>query len=115
MKRNDIVFIKCNAVANGSVQCFDRPAVIIQNNTGNTHAPTLIVAYLTSQIKRIDMPTHVVISGYQGLYTESMIMAEQLATVSKKDVMAVMDHLRYEDAAKLDAALMASLALRKVG
>ena len=41
IQRNDIIFVKCNAMeANGSVQCFDRPAVVIQNNVGNTHSPT---------------------------------------------------------------------------
>jgi Growth inhibitor len=114
MKRNDIVFLKCSAVeSNGSVQNFDRPAVIIQNNMGNEHSTTLIVAYLTSQIKRMDMPTHVVLSGYQ-LYKPSMLMAEQIATVSKSDVVAVIDHLRPEDVAKVNYAIFSSLDLQEV-
>lgn len=115
IKRNDVIYVKCNAMeANGSVQSFDRPAVVIQNNIGNEHSPTLIVAYLTTQIKRMDMPTHVVLSGYKGLRKTSMVMTEQIATISRNDVDEVMDHLRDEDIAKLNYALYTSLALKEV-
>lgn len=113
--RNDVVFVKCSVTeANGSVQCYDRPAVVIQNNIGNQHSPTLIVAYLTSQIKRLDMPTHIVLSNYKGLTKSSMVMLEQISTISKDDVIEVMDHLSDEDIQKVNYAIRASLALKEV-
>lgn len=113
IQRNDIVFVKCTAKTNGSVQSLDRPAVVIQNDVGNHHSPTLIVAYLTSQIKKVGMPTHVILSGYRGLRKTSMFMAEQIATISKDDVEEVMDHLRDEDIEKVNYAIFASLDLRE--
>lgn len=115
IKRNDVIFVKCSVTEkNGSVQCYDRPAVVIQNNMGNQHSTTLIVAYLTSQIKRLDMPTHIVLSGYKGLTKSSMVMLEQIDTISKNDVIEVMDHLRDEDVQKLNYSICASLALKNV-
>jgi mRNA interferase MazF len=112
IKRNDIVFVKCEAIVpNGSVQCFDRPAVVLQNDIGNTHSPTLIVVYLTAHIKKIHMPTHMLLGNYQGLYRRSMVLGEQIATISKNNVMDVVGHLRDEDVKRVNAAVVLSLAL----
>ena len=114
IQRNDIIFVKDHAVeAKGSVQYSNRPAVVIQNNLGNTYSPTLIVAYLTGKIKKVEMSTHVVLSRYKGLKKTSMFMAEQIATIPKDDVKDVMDHLREEDILRINYALFASLDLKK--
>ena len=46
-QRGDIFFTHFGA-STGSEQCGDRPAVILQNDVGNYHSPTLIVATMTS-------------------------------------------------------------------
>lgn len=114
-KRGDIVFVD-NPLKeqHGHVAYGNHPAVIIQNNMGNTYSSNLIVAFLTSKLKRTEMTTHVVLQWYPGLRKTSMIQAEQLATIDKGDVLSYAGHLRDEDMYRLDQALMASLAIGEV-
>ncbi|MCI9229450.1 type II toxin-antitoxin system PemK/MazF family toxin [Sporofaciens musculi] len=112
-KRGDVVFIENplqGTDAGNHVVCGNHPAVVIQNQKGNDCSPNLIVAYLTSQIKRVEMKTHVLLTWYDELKT-SMIQAEQLATVDKSAVLGYITHLRDEDIVRLDRALLASLGM----
>lgn len=109
-KKDDIVFVEDQGSTKGSVQRFARPAIIIQNNTGNHFSPTTIVAYITGKEKRKDLPVHVTLKGYN-LSKTSTILLEQLTTVSKSDIVSKIDHLRDEDKVKVDAALRVSLGL----
>lgn len=112
-KRGDVVFIENplqGTDAGNHVVCGNHPAVVIQNQRGNDYSPNLIVAYLTSQIKRVEMKTHVLLTWYDELKT-SMIQAEQLATVDKSAVLGYITHLRDEDIVRLDRALLASLGM----
>ena len=115
LKRGDVVFIKNTGSEIGKethVVCGNHPAVIIQNQKGNVYSPNLIVAYLTSRIKRVEMKTHVLLTWYDELKT-SMVQAEQLATVDKGDVLGYITHLREEDMVRLDRALISSLGLEE--
>ena len=67
----------------GSVAHGIRPAMVVQNDTGNWHAPTLIVAAITTEIKKLRQPTHLVIGARFGLPQESMLLLEQLFTIDK--------------------------------
>lgn len=112
-KRGDVVFIENTGLSTEEdthVVRGNHPAVIIQNQMGNDHSPTLIVAYLTSQLKRVEMKTHVLLTWYEELKA-SMIQAEQLATVDKRAVLGYITHLRAEDMVRLDRALLASLGM----
>ena len=60
-----------------------RPAMVVQNDVGNRHAPTIIVAAITTEIKKTRQPTHVLIGSQFGLPQESMLMLEQLTTIDK--------------------------------
>lgn len=114
-RRGDVVYVKNMAskdVQGNHLIHGDRPAVIVQNQKGNDHSPNLIVAYLTSQLKRLDMKTHVLITWYEGL-RPSLIQAEQLATIDKGSVIGYITHLREEDMIRLDLALLASLGLEQ--
>lgn len=68
----------------GSEQGGIRPVLIIQNDVGNQHSPTVIVAVITGQIKHRYLPTHVLLEapGF-GLLKKSMVMLEQLRTLDK--------------------------------
>ena len=110
-----MVFIKNTGIVKGKethVVCGNHPAVVVQNQKGNTYSPNLIVAYLTSQIKRVEMKTHVLLTWYDELKT-SMIQAEQLATVDKGDVVGYITHLRDEDMIRLNKALSFSLGMEE--
>ena len=63
MKRGEIYHADLNPVF-GSEQGGYRPVLIIQNNRGNQHSPTVIVAAITSQPKT-KLPTHVPSTAYQ--------------------------------------------------
>lgn len=72
----------------GSIQSGYRPGIVIQNNIGNKYSPTLIALPLTSKIKNLDQATHILIesNNENGLKVNSMLLAEQIATIDKKKV-----------------------------
>jgi mRNA interferase MazF len=67
----------------GSEQGGQRPALIIQNDTGNTSSPTTIIAAITSKTKA-PSPFHVeILAKESGLPDDSIIKLEQILTISK--------------------------------
>lgn len=71
----------------GSVQSKLRPVLIIQNNIGNENGPTTVVAAISSAIKKMYLPTHILLDPSCGLREKSIVMLEQVRTVDKKDLM----------------------------
>lgn len=68
----------------GSEQQGWRPGLVFQNNTGNIHSPNIIALPLTSSLKKVNMPTHVlVLSSNTGLKTDSLILCENPQRMSK--------------------------------
>lgn len=67
----------------GSVQSGIRPVLVIQNNIGNEHSPTIVVATITSVLKKLNQPTHILLDTSCGLKELSMVMLEQVRTVDK--------------------------------
>ena len=112
--RGTIVFVKGqNNGTEGHVMQGNHPAVVIQNEKGNQYSPNLIICYLTSQLKRLEMKTHVLLQHYDNLKL-SVVQTEQLATIDKRDVLSVVGQLRPEDMVRVDAALLFSLGLEGV-
>lgn len=68
-----------------SIQSGCRPYLVISNNIGNKFSPTLLVIPLTSQLKNTNQPTHTIIKcdADNGLTSDSMLLAEQITTISK--------------------------------
>ena len=96
----------------GSEQTGTRPVVIVQNDIGNQHSPTVIVACITTKAKKTGMPTHIIVRMSEGsLSRRSMIMAEQLRTIDRKrlrDRIGTVDDLTQQ---QIDKAISISLAL----
>jgi mRNA interferase MazF len=67
----------------GSEQGGTRPVLVIQNDVGNRHSPTIIVAPITTQVKKTWLPTHVEVPPFWGLPEQSMAMLEQVRTIDK--------------------------------
>ena len=67
----------------GSVQSKLRPVLIIQNDTGNENGPTTVVAAISSAIKKMYMPTHIMLDRTCGLKEKSVVMLEQIRTIDK--------------------------------
>lgn len=95
----------------GSEQGGQRPALIIQNDTGNTSSSTTIIAAITSKSKA-PYPFHVEISAQEsGLPQDSTILLEQILTISKTRLTrraGVLSLARMND---VDRALQFSLGL----
>lgn len=77
----------------GSEQRGHRPVLIIQNDVGNMHSPTVIVASITDAKKRY-MPTHLRMTKKEcGLLKDSVIMFEQIHTIDKSKLKKKVSHL----------------------
>jgi len=83
--RGDIIFVE-NPIQekHGHVTAENHPVVIVQNQAGNTFSDNLIIAYLTSQLKRLEMPTHVVLQWYPGLKKTQLFRQNSLRRFQKR-------------------------------
>ena len=70
----------------GSVQSGERPVLVIQADDYNKNAPTIIVAAVTSVIKKRYLPSHIQLGEDFGLKKPSMVLLEQVQTVNKEDL-----------------------------
>lgn len=93
----------------GSVVHGVRPAIIVQNDVGNWHSPTLIVAAITTEIKKLRQPTHVLLGKQFGLPEESMLMLEQLATIDKTALLTYVGTATDDFLALVDRAIAISV------
>ena len=109
--RGDIYYADLRPVV-GSEQGGVRPVLIIQNDMGNRHSPTVICAAITSKMNKAKLPTHVEIdaSRYQ-LVKDSVILLEQVRTIDKSRLRERVCHLDNEILEKIDKALLISLSL----
>ena len=96
----------------GSEQGGVRPVLVIQNDTGNRHSPTVIVAAITSKMNKAKLPTHVELSARQcQIVRDSVILLEQLRTIDKQRLKDKVCHLDAQILARVDEALRVSLEL----
>lgn len=96
----------------GSEQQGRRPVVIIQNNIGNKHSPTVIVASITSKIGvKAKLPTHYYIGAEDGLELPSVALMEQLRTIDKRRLENYIGRLSTDHIEGLNHALAVSIGL----
>ena len=81
-RRGDIYIANLNPFK-GSEQGGTRPVLVLQNNDGNFFCPTLIVAPLSSKLKKPNLPTHFLLKKGRGLMTDSIVELEQIKTIDK--------------------------------
>ncbi len=111
VKRGDIYYADLSPVV-GSEQGGIRPVVIVQNDLGNKHSPTVIAAAITSKTTKNKLPTHIeVVADKHGLSRNSVILLEQVRTIDKKRLKEKMGHLEDDVMAKVNAAITVSLGL----
>ncbi len=83
IRRGDIFYADLRPVV-GSEQGGIRPVLIIQNDIGNKHSPTVICAAITSKMNKAKLPTHIELdSRYCEIVKDSVILLEQLRTMIK--------------------------------
>ena len=111
IRRGDIYYADLRPVV-GSEQGGVRPVLIIQNDIGNKHSPTVICAAITSKMNKAKLPTHVELSARQcDMVKDSVILLEQLRTIDKQRLREKICHIDGELQEKVDMALKVSLDL----
>lgn len=111
IRRGDIYYADLRPVV-GSEQGGVRPVLIIQNDVGNKHSPTVICAAITSRMNKAKLPTHVELNTKRcAMIKDSVILLEQLRTIDKQRLREKICHLDEELQERVDEALMVSLEL----
>ena len=111
IRRGDIYYADLRPVV-GSEQGGIRPVLVIQNDTGNRHSPTVIVAAITSKMNKAKLPTHVELNTRQcQIVKDSVILLEQLRTIDKQRLRDKVCHLDGIVLEKVNEALRVSLEL----
>jgi len=111
IRRGDIYYADLSPVV-GSEQGGIRPVLIIQNNVGNRHSPTVICAAVTSRMNKAKLPTHIEISArdYQ-IVKNSVILLEQIRTIDKQRLKEFVCHVDAGLMKKVEEAIRISLEL----
>jgi mRNA interferase MazF len=111
IRRGDIYYADLRPVV-GSEQGGIRPVLVIQNDTGNRHSPTVIVAAITSRMNKAKLPTHVELRTREcQIVKDSVILLEQLRTIDKQRLRDRVCHLDESMLRRVDEALRISLEL----
>lgn len=112
-KRGDIYYADLSPVI-GSEQGGKRPVLIISNDIGNKHSPTVIVASITSRVRsKAKLPTHIVISDFKGLEKNSIILLEQIRTLDKQRLQEYLGTFDRRFMLSVDKALAISIGISK--
>ena len=111
VKRGDIFYADLSPVV-GSEQGGMRPVLIVQNDTGNRHSPTVIAAAITSRTDKARLPTHIELNAQSvGLTRDSVILLEQVRTIDKSRLREKMGRLDDDTMTKVDNAIAVSFGL----
>lgn len=111
IRRGDIFYADLRPVV-GSEQGGIRPVLIIQNDVGNKHSPTVICAAITSKMNKAKLPTHVELDAKKyDMVKDSVILLEQLRTIDKKRLKDKVCHLDDDILVRVNMALNISLEL----
>ncbi len=111
IKRGDIYYADLRPVV-GSEQGGVRPVLVIQNEAGNRHSSTVIVAAITSKMTKAKLPTHIELNCRQcEIVKDSIVLLEQIRTIDKKRLREKVCHLEGTLMTQVDEALRISLEL----
>ena len=109
--RGEVFYADLSPVV-GSEQGGIRPVLIVQNDTGNKHSPTVIAAAITSQTGKARLPTHIELNAQSvGLSRDSVILLEQVRTIDKSRLRERMGKLDDTTMTKVDNAIAVSFGL----
>lgn len=113
LRRGDLIFVENPMqVPNGHALCGNHPAIVVSNDTNNFYMKTVVICWLTSNMKRIDLPTKVVFQqGQYGLKKDSVMEAEQMTTIDEENVAFLLGHLSDQDMERVDQAMRVALGM----
>jgi len=107
IKRGDIFYADLNPVI-GSEQGGIRPVLVVQNNIGNMHSPTIVVLPITSMKKR-PLPVHTKVDDNDLLTDGSIVLAEQIRTIDKRRLRSYIGSLDADAMKRVDKIIKISL------
>ncbi len=111
VKRGEIYYADLSPVV-GSEQGGVRPVLIVQNDVGNKHSPTVIAAAITSQKEKNKLPTHIELNAADcGLSKDSVVLLEQVRTLDKRRLKERMGELDSSAMSQVNNALSVSFGL----
>ena len=109
--RGEVFYADLSPVV-GSEQGGVRPVLIVQNEIGNRHSPTVIAAAITSRLDKARLPTHINIRAADtGLAKDSVVLLEQIRTLDKRRLREKAGRLSESDQRRVDQALGISVGL----
>ena len=112
VRRGEIYYADLSPVV-GSEQGGVRPVLIVQNDVGNRHSPTVIAAAITSQREKAKLPTHIELNADKcGLSKDSVVLLEQIRTIDKKRLKDRMGELDNTSMNRVNTALSISFGLQ---
>lgn len=113
VKRGDIFYADLSPVV-GSEQGGTRPVLIIQNDVGNRHSPTVIACAVTSQMTKAKLPTHIEMSeGQFGMPKDSVVLLEQIRTLDKRRLKSKIGTIDDKYTDLVNRAILISLGFAK--
>ena len=95
-KRFDVILVDFGKDVIGSEQGGVRPAIVVQNDTGNYFSTTTIVIPLTKHFKKLFQPTHtLIVKGKDnGLTSDSVALGEAMRQISQERIIRYIGTIR---------------------
>ena len=117
INRGDIFYVDLGETKEKtSIQAGIRPAIIISNNKCNKFSPILLVAPLTSKIKRTDLPIHIELTKdiENGLELNSIALLEQIRAIDREKIFTKIGSICGKDLENINKGLEISLGLKEI-
>ena len=113
VKRKGIYVADLGEKVDSSVEGGIRPVLVLQNDTGNEHSPTVIIAPITSKLTKHKLPTHVYMKN-PALERESIIMLEQIQTIDQSQIIEYKGEATKQEMNRIERASRISLGMQGV-
>ena len=110
VKRGEIYYADLSPII-GSEQDGMRPVLVLQNDVGNKHSPTTIVAAITSRKTKAALPTHVTLTA-EFMKSESIVLLEQIRTIDKSRLDEYIGKIDKKTMGAVDKALITSFGIK---
>lgn len=106
--RRGEIYMADLTVSEGCEQGGVRPVLVIQNDKGNIHAPTVIIAPISSKMHKSRFPTHV---NLHCLQRPSFVELEQIRTIDKRRLGRRVGWIDGDTQERVNQAIKVSLAI----
>ncbi len=110
VKRGEIYYADLSPII-GSEQDGMRPVLVLQNDMGNKHSPTTIVAAITSRKSKAALPTHVTLMA-EFMKSESIVLLEQIRTIDKTRLGEYIGRIDKDTMGAVDKAIIVSFGIK---